>query len=336
MSDTQVAKKQKTDDTTDNTTLAPMAAFGAPMSGGLADTSGRTSETAVTIPPTITYGLQDTHTTIIPTIFWLSAINLSNNVPLQISLRLNSFNDIIESLTGDIISADNAFATPSWCNKRANDGTITTGSYANLQFFPNSITTASEQRVWYRDYFAKLFQFYTVLGCEYEIVINNPRAGGRHGICSYSIQTEGTTNANRLPVTTELKDMYGMKGIQYKNLQCRDNSMQQQYQIIKGMYKPGTAKRDVSNDGDVKLWTTTTSNATPTYKELLQMHFNQHPLSHDNTGTLTTGWHLNIQFRMKYIVQYKQAVPNIAYPVTGVLDANRTKPVLPSDVNPYY
>jgi hypothetical protein len=331
MSDTtNPAKKQKTDETT---TAAPMALSQSAPNNSLANTDGRTSETPVSIPPTITYGLQDTHTTIIPSIFWLSAINLANSVPLQISLRLNSFNDIIESLTGTIIAQDDAFATPSWCNKRAHDNTITTGSYANLLSFPNAITTANEQRVWYRNYFAKLYQYYTVLGCEYEIVINNPRAGGRHAICAYSIQTEGVSNANRLPVTTELEDMYGMKEIQYKNLQCRDNSMQQQYQIIRGTYKPGTAKRDVSNDGDVKLWTQTASTATPTYKELLQMHFYQHPLSHDNTTTNATGWHLNIQFRMKYIVQYKQQASQIAFPLSTATPV--LAPSIPTDVNPY-
>lgn len=313
MSDTtnQPAKKQKTDET------APVAeARMMTTSGGLADTSGRTSETPVSIPPTITYGLQDTHTTVLPTCFHFACVNLDPVVPLTMKLRLNSYNDIICGSTN--IKGSISDTTPWFVNRKLQDKQYSqtlSAAFSNFPPFPSTLAENADPQVWYRDWFAEMYEYYTVLGVEYEIIYYNPRSGGRNSLVAYSVETSGTTAATQIPEATDLRDLYGFKNIQYRNLQSRDQAGERAYEIIKGTYKPGSAKRDVSNDGNVKLWTRTAANATPEYIEALQLMHYQHPLSSNSSTDEVLGFNLNVQIRMKYIVQFKQLKQQIKYPL---------------------
>lgn len=334
MSDTSnPAKKQKTDDTT-TTEPAPMMAMAAPP-GSIADTSGRTSETAVSIPPTITYGLQETHTTVLPVIFWCSAVNLTPSSPLTLGIRLNSIYDIVE--TGTILNSYTANST-CFINRKVMDKSypndiLTANMATTLQAYPHTYTAASAQP-WYRQYYEEIYKHYTVLGCEYEIIYFNPRAGGRHNLVTSTIETSASNDTStRLPNDLDLRDMYGMKGVKYYNVQCRDNSSVNPFQFVRGTYKPGQAKRDVSNDGDVKLWTPTKS--TPTYKEILQLSHYANPLSCTSTTDTpgVTEHHLQIQVRLKYIVQFKQLQDTVRYP--KFLATSTTIPQFPAAANPF-
>lgn len=308
------------EDDTATTEEPVMAMARVAPSGSLADTAGRTSETPVTIPPTITYGLQDTHTTILPTCFYFSAVNLSTSDPLTLRLRLNSFNDIIT--TGVINASIQTAGERLFINRKVANHTYNlqylSTAMANFPGFPSTLGQGTDPEVWYRDYFKELYEFYTVLGVEYEIVLANPRDNGRHCLVAYSIETNGPSGATALPTNIQLRDLQGQKQVQYVNCQARTTQTDSEFQIIKGTYKPGQAKRDVTNDSDVKLWTTTTANATPSYIEALQLMFYQHPLAHSATNVdganADLGYNLMAQVRMKYIVQFKQLKQNVRYP----------------------
>lgn len=321
-------KKQKTDETMEPVQEAQRVA----SSGGLANTEGRTSETPVSIPPTITYGLQDTHTTIIPVSGYMSLVNLHWNEPTTIALRLNSMFGTYE--TGTVANSVAASTNKQIITHRANEAAITaetTTANMNSTFFQFPFTSTTPIR-WYTDYWKQYYTYYTVLGCEYEIVYYNPRAGGRSNLVAYTIQTNGTTDATRLPVDTLLGDLYAMKNIKYVNVATRDNGKENPWQIIKGTYKPGSAKRDVSNDGDVKLWTKTDADATPTYKEMLQLMHYMNPMSAGNYAS-ATGHHLQMQIKLKYIVQYKQLNQTAHYPVTGATKVTMAQ--LPDAISPF-
>lgn len=316
-----------------------MAMARVATTGDLTDTTGRTSETPVMIPPTITYGLQDTHTTILPTVFWFSAVNLSTTLPLTLKLRLNSFNDIICGTTNIKNAISTAGERVFIQHKVANTDITTTVTDTTMDTwnqFPATIGNDDDPEVWYRDYYKNIYQYYTVLGVEYEITYINPRDNGRHCLVAHTVETSGLGGATFLPETTSLKDLYGMKQIQFTNVQSRHTETDSEFQIIKGTYKPGSAKRDVSNDGDVKLWTTTTADATPSYVEALQlMHF-AHPLSHNATSlTSTNGYQLMCQVRLKYIVQFKQLKQGVRYPTSVPLASTAGEASFPNSANPY-
>mgnify|MGYP006157101119 CR=1 FL=1 len=321
-------KKQKTDE---EPVLAEASRQVAPGGGGgLTDTSGRTSETAVSIPPTITYGFQETHTCVMPCVAWFSAPNLLPNYkPTTFKLRLNGIYSIMD---GTI----KAVATPGefWTAKCTEaDQAGTNANVANP--FPSQLADVNmnyEFYPWYRDTYEKLYMYYTVLGCEYEIIIHNPGVAGRRALVAHSVQTASTAAGSTsvfLPNDIGLKFLMGQKGIQFEEVAGRDSgqSSKSNMTILKGTYKPGTALRDVSNDGDVKLWSKTdetgANGEVPSYTEFLQVMSYQSPFSHaagdsDGIGATNAGQvNLNYQVRVKYIVQFKQLRQSVRYPNFG-------------------
>lgn len=290
----------------------------------IANTEGRTGETPVSIPPTITYGLQETHTTILPTIFWMSAPGLSYS-PTTLGIRLNSIYDIIDTGTINSTITNNQF----WTKKCGTaNHSLTTGYNFPREFTAPNLTV----NCWYRDTWDKLYQKYTVLGCEYEIIAHMPAIDGERALIAETIETEGTANSTVLPTDIALFDIYGMKNVNYHQVGNNDATVQPMT-IIKGTYKPGSAKRDVSNDGDVKLWTDPTQ--APAYKESLRLYFYRHPLhvSTDVQDSSTSQCNVNIQVRLKYIVQYKQLKQSARYPVTGSTATDGI--IFPSSAHPY-
>jgi hypothetical protein len=314
MSDTSNPnKKQKTDETT--TTEPTLAMAMTAPTGSIADTSGRTSETPVSLPPTITYGLQDTHTTILPAVFWMSAPSLTYGTPTTIGIRMNSIYDIIETGTIRTTITANQFWTKK-CGTGSHTGT--TGYNWPSEFGDNNFTV----NCWYRDTWDKLYENWTVLGCEYEITLHMPAIEGERALVAQTIETLGSgTNNTSLPTDVSLFDIMGMKNIRYHPVE-NNNNTSNPFTIIKGTYKPGTAKRDVSNDGDVKLWSTGTT--SPSYKESLRLYFYRHPFSvgKETNDATDNQCNVNIQVRLKYIVQYKQLKQSVRYPTTGATNTN--------------
>jgi hypothetical protein len=223
------------------------------------------------------------------------------------------------------------------------------GSTSGYNFPSEQATTFNNFYPWYRDSWEKLYTYYTVLGCEYEIVASNPGISGRKALITYSVQTVGSNNntSTFLPTNVPLKELYGMKNIKFNEIHGRDNGVgKNNISIISGTYKPGSAVRDVSNDGDVKLWCKTDESGageTPTYVERMQVMSYLHPLSTAGTDadgqfgtapeTVRSEVNLNFQVRLKYIVQFKQLRQAARYPIIGTTATQSIS--YPNGANPY-
>ena len=99
--------------------------------------------------------------------------------------------------------------------------------------------------------------------------------------------------------------------------------------VIRGTYKPGQAKRNIVNDGDVKTWTAT-STTLPNLKEILTLNFWQDPFfnatAYTNYGNaandspadqgVTLEGTCDIEINLKYIVQFKDLKQQARYPNT--------------------
>ena len=107
-------------------------------------------------------------------------------------------------------------------------------------------------------------------------------------------------------------------------------------QVIKGVYRPGQAKRNIINDGDVKTWTAT-GIAPTTLQEILTLNFWCDPFFNcadhqwggtdvmDPNATITTArGAVNMEINLKYIVQFKDLKLQARYPNTLVTDQDRT------------
>lgn len=286
-------------------------------------------ETEVSTYPNLSYGLPETHTCILPWTGWLSVAKLKTSGPVQIRIRMNSPADMLDCQTND---SSVGIQKGIYNQPIKEDGTLATAIDIDGVSFPETFTSNSsadtKERPAWRAYFGALYEYYTVLGCEYKITINNPVSNIGASVIvgtqfdSYS-DTAGQTG-NVMPQTA-LSQMMTYKNIKWDIIQySRSEVPNRNNAVISGRYTPGQVKRNIQNDGDVKTWTSTGARdlqgtntdswATPTLKDFLTLNFYKAPLGfHATTGC-------NIQFELKYIVQFKDLRQQARYPNTATTD----------------
>lgn len=292
----------------------------APMDGGPEATLARaggsgpgsvSKETPISQYPSLSYGLPETHTTILPFTCWLGGSGIDKTTPLQLKIRMNTPWDMVDVTLGTLGATDGAkaSATKQWLRRALDyDNRITVANSTKFpEEFPNDSTYAGERPAW-RDYWAALYEHYTVLGCEYEIICYNPLQVpqlkvallpgktinetpdkndgvyppvaalvhcGMHntdlvcGVQYDSYSDVATTTGNVMPLTF-YSEARAFKNIKWYPIEGGKK------QIIKGRYSPGQIKRNIVNDGDVKTWTAT-GTTLPNLKEILTLNFWQDP-----------------------------------------------------------
>lgn len=305
-------------DTTDADGDIQMAARSSGGDGGGNQTS---KETPITDAKP-SYGLQETHTTILPYTGWCSIGLLDHDTPLQLGFRMNSIWDMmVTSLTtladGGTIAAKAAHIRP------VGPGGVNT-SGVTFPTTPSAGTQTGERPQW-RDYWAQLYQWYTVIGCEYKItVMNTSNTRGANIICGtqYDTYTDtSTSSGNVMPLTT-LTETLAFKNIKWKIItsDTTEEDTGSNVSVFSGVYRPGDAKRNIINDGDVKTWTWVDSSGAPTgaatqipnLKEILTLNFYKAPLNYATAANTCA----NVQIDLKYLVQFKDLKPQARYPAS--------------------
>lgn len=311
----------------------------------------QSKETPISIPPTITYGLQDTHTMILPTIFYLSAVNITRNGTACLRLCLNDFDTqqvILDTVTkgGATQAAQTTPFRPSGTPttapgtnaiynfaRRSNtlNSDVTTDSFYE---FPSKVLSEKIDPYWW-NYYNKLYTYYTVLGCEYEITCTNPNdyfagtedtAENNILIAKHVESIGGSTQNREFPKNLKTQDLFPLKQLQW--IKVNQNIPTEKYTptIISGYHKTGTVKRDVANDGDVKTWSViggTAGAPTNTYKEYLQLDIGRDPMG---PRFYETKSYLNMQIRLKYTVQVKQLKTQAMYHQPSITPIAQTVP----------
>lgn len=326
---------------------------------------------------TPSYGLQETHTTILPWTGYITAAGLNKRTPQQLKIRMNTPWDMLDATTNEIGSTDGAYITTKGLYNRQID---TTGKFSTSNEsrypveLPNNATTANERPAW-RDYWSRLYEYYTVLGCEYEIILYNPvqvkdvrlivaqeqkrfvtgptthtfpaiqqfiDCGYYNSDCVCAIQYDtysstATSTGNVMP-TTNYEEIRAYPGIKWYPIKGG------QKQVIKGTYRPGQAKRNVVNDGDVKTWTKTSEGVPTSLSEILTLNFFMDPFFNARqqdryflnaagdvvtndaqaTGSNIRGA-VNMEINLKYIVQFKDLRQQARYPNTITTDQDVTQ-----------
>ena len=145
------------------------------------------------------------------------------------------------------------------------------------------------ERPQWRDYWAAIYEYYTVTGCYYKITMINPVATSGNDIIvgvtmdSYTDVAGGTGNIT--PEDATLHEAKQWKHMNWKIIEAQGaTDARNSTAVISGYYKPGQTRRNVSNDGDVKTWTKT-DGTLPTLKESIKMLFYRAPLA----WTIVTG-----------------------------------------------
>lgn len=287
--------------------------------------SGQSKETPISIPPSITYGLQETHTTILPWNGWCSAVNLGTATQAQLLIRMNGVSDMIPVTMQPSPAAGAVFVGKGiFANK------LSSASTRSFWDFPAVMPAGAtaDEKPWWRDYWFDIYEHYTVLKCHYEIIIDNPIANGNALNSSVLIGTQfdsytdtAGTVGNVMP-SANLIEAMSYKGMRWEKVDSQSpnetSGSDNNRTVISGTWMPGMTKRNIVNDGDVKTWTPANAAAVPNLKEIMTLNFWRHPLAQSNTVGNVTG--VNIQMNLKYVVQFKDLRLQARYPTTQVTD----------------
>lgn len=266
-----------------------------------------------------TYGVQETHTTVLPMTSYGSCTLLDHNSPVALEYRMNSvYGIILHSINTPTASTP---YTKGVFNK------IALGSASSwpstLKDFPKAPTT-TEYPAW-RDYWDTLYEVYTVLGCHWTLTVQNVTAQqGGDVMCGVQYQGYGASSTGQVPPNNApLNQTFSWKNLNYTVCKATrsQGSDNDGFTVIQGTWRPGKAKKNVTNDDDVKTWTKV--GADPSFKEDLVLWFYKGPFHPDTSGNPPN---VNYQLQLKWIVQYKDLKQQARYPTDGLVDIQQALP----------
>jgi len=287
-----------------------------------------TKETPISPYPSLPYGLQESHTCICPWQGYFSVTGVDYASPVVLELRLTQANDIFKTNLTTV--AEGAAYSKGIHNVPFN--TAFNRSAATASTFPSTLTDGAftgELPAWFA-YFADIYEYYTVLSCEYKVVIDNPQDSNGCGVLvGYDMNAYSTAAGASGNITPQNQSLNVMQQYKYMNwVLAHDRTWDNEgesHKVISGTYKPGMAKRNIQNDSEVKLWHKTKNPTAPesvTLLELLTLYFFRDELSWQKATDKALG--VNCKVSMKYIIQFKDLRQNARYPNTTDTDIVQT------------
>ena len=270
---------------------------------------GAIKETKIS-PQTPHYGLPDTTTVILPYTQYITVVTnpTYNDNTINFELRLNSPYDCFK--TGTNNQTDGGPIGAGRYRVKPGTGTTWPNPAQPYPIQTSADPNQSEAPQW-RDYFAKIYDVYSVLGVEYEITYHHPRSGRNSDMAvAYGINSSSNANAGRIFPDARMHDMEYWPDLKWLVVKDQnDGKSDDSYAVIKGYYIPGSAKRNTQNDEDVKTWTKVTE--LPSLNEELRCHHS--PAAFNNaTGSIA----VMCKIQLKYIVQFKDKKQSIRYPAS--------------------
>lgn len=309
------------------------------------------------------YMFPETYTALLPTTFYCSGVLSPIFQALDFKLRMNDYKVPLVSNISAVPSNPSTgigpkFAAgfynrkiPQWALLSVNATTPTAPTTAGANLFPagetpNAVRWPATRHLFpispdpglqmqckSAPYFEKIYQYYTVLGCEYEIIIEPTNATYYQNNDMVVSQVYDTYTNTRFEGQTQLGQPLG-DVMAWKNVKSQivSNAVrgdsQSKYTVIKGTYRPGDARRMVENDGDAKRWFSTSGTGVYNDGKLTEdLHLMFHP--HDfNTvheqrvigindansaaETQTCKTTFNMKVQLKYIVQFKDVIRSLS------------------------
>lgn len=293
---------------------------------GMTATNNQVSkETPISNYPSLNYGLPETQTVVLPWVGWVTMVlkknrtvtsGVSNDKPAVLRINLNRPGFYIPgdlkttTLNGGPFADLGIYNVPG----RSDDA-------SSLAGYPTKLATDGTGQVpQWLPWYGKQYEYYTVISTEYEVVmVNTSDDYGSAALIAKEFDSFSNTvgsGGNTIPDNSSLVEAMNYKGMQWMHIGSgRNITSDGRMQIIKGVHRPGQVKRNIVNDGDVKTWTKTIANTglteAPTLTEQLVIMGWQHPLmSFSNNNTQC----INIQVKIKQIVQFKDLRANLRYP----------------------
>lgn len=294
--------------TGDTTTEGGTLALRAGSSGS--STQGAHETPVLEHPPMFRF--KETLTTIIPTTFYFSANALDTD-----STSLNKFEIRLNSPYSPIITPG-AFVTQTASTAVAEGISATVGpdsdtNFATLGTFP--ITTTVNHKPQWLAWWEQMYQAYHVMETQYEITVTSARSNAQAGaLVLWEEDQYGSSSTGNIMPDGSLDEMAEWVGTKQKTVRGTLGMQGPYFTKIVGTWKPGQANRNTTNDGDIKTWNATGAIPSPAYVESLHLRFFRQPMQSMNPASIMG---VNVQVKLKYIVQFKDLNSVFRYPVTG-------------------
>lgn len=269
-----------------------------------------------------TYGLENTHTAILPYDQYFSIFDTANHtkrVPGHIIFSLtNPLQPMVSAITHVYeIGAGSSGAIASGVYDRPVRPWITSWA-TDTGIFPQQYSDLAKPQWW--NYWSKIYEVYHVVGVSWRLVVENEGVRGHddimlaYGVDSYT----ASDTTNKFPVAPKYEDIVRWEqAVQLRMIEGTAQGgpeydqaapvMEAHPEIIEGHYIPYQKNHIVMNDADEKTWFYT--NVAPTLKE--DMHFFVY------TAPLSTneGIRCNCKLEMKWIIQFKDLKNQFRFPV---------------------
>lgn len=278
------------------------------------------------IPQQPHYGVPECVTVTLPHTMYFAAVTgqYNNSGSQDFNFRTNALTDLFPpSLTSNAPSAP--FAKGLYPTVVGGGSTW----QAPLRNFPATITTGasvSERPHWLR-YYARMYQAYTVLKCEWEVTFHNPRTAINgdliigHQEESYSSTSSGNVSADAtLLVQSEM-----WPDVKWNMVHSQaDSAEDRSWTVVKGTYYPGQANKNVRNDEAAQTWTTYASATAidlPTLTERIHFKIWKAPF---NDVDHCQG--VNVRVHLRITAQFRDLNEAYRYPISGLTAITQTVP----------
>lgn len=277
------------------------------------------------------FGLEDTHTAVLTQTSYVTiAFTNTTNQTEHLEVRLNTPVDWFVGPSITAPTAGSALANGLYnavFPAQAVSLNTPLSWPAILRNFPTNHPNSGERPQW-RQWFEKLYQYYVVLGLEYEITMYNPSTNANHdAVCAYYFDQFSAQNATSVhPNSATIAQMEQWPDANFVRIPSNgDGDMSKAYRVIKGYHKPGRIRHNVENDEDVRTWTKVGAN--PSLTEIMTLKFSK---AWDNG--YPSAQPIMIRMDMRWIVQYKDLNPVFRWPSSQTPGPTTTL-IAPSDIN---
>lgn len=261
------------------------------------------------------YGIPDAITTILPWTMYFSAVSPATNnssSSTHFYFRTTSLSDIFPRELTD--PTENTAYTAGLYNAVA--GRDTTWP-STSRAFPGTTAdgTHTSERPQWAFWFAKQYQAYCVLKCEWEVTMHNPRSAVNGDlIIGYGAEVTGTTDGKVYP-DTGLTIAEHFPDMKFKVLRSsNDGTDSGNWLTFSGTYYPGQEASHVRNDEDVETWTKYTDPTAlpaPSLYERMRFMIWKGPFNIREEAQP-----VNIRLSLRLTVQFRDLVPVLRHPAT--------------------
>lgn len=278
-------------------------------------------ETPITVAQP-SYSESETLTKYLPFTYWFTVARPTFVTPLEFEINLTHPQNMITFSSNMTVPTPGAAISKGFFTHNTSDTTVLTNWNNPLIAYPRTISaTPQVQRPATIQWYSSRYKYYTVLNCHYKITMQNVKNTSNSDVwMSYGYNVSNPTKVgNVYPVeNVNIQDEMYWKDLKSIIIPSKGTptSKDRGIVILEGNYKPGQAKKNVENDGDVQRWTAIEDNGglgIPKLRETFVARFYRAPFAQFDSGVI------RVQVQLVYTIQFKDLNMKLSHPLNVTL-----------------